>query len=275
MKTLKSYPFEIILESGDISTGPRWDAVESPAGLGAHGATHFIHPATCLPSAVPATSALGQRTALSWRPDCRAGTTRQRTSGWGSSALTTRQPCVSIAPSCFLLGAGSGFALELKVLFEVTDMNFCWACPKSAWKTCGQLPWTGPRPLPAALPEFLGAVAVGDWGAKQQGPVTVHVTCQDSTGEATCGLPSFHLHGPTSCCLSHQLPLAGQWMAGSCPGRGPEGHSGVWDTHGKPGWQRPRGPGMPAPGAFLHLLRLRPQNCPSGHRGFRWFGARG
>lgn len=200
-------------------------------GLGAHGATHFIHPATCLPSAVPATSALGQRTALSWRPDCRAGTTRQRTSGWGSSALTTRQPCVSIAPSCFLLGAGSGFALELKVLFEVTDMNFCWACPKSAWKTCGQLPWTGPRPLPAALPEFLGAAAVGDWGAKQQGPVTVHVTRQDSTGEATCGLPAFHPLSPTSCCLSHQLPLAGQWMAGSCPGRGPQAHGGVWGTH--------------------------------------------
>lgn len=160
-------------------------------GLGAHGATHFIHPAACLPSAVPAFSALGRRTALSsWRPDCRAGTRGQH--------IAPRQPCVSVAPSCFLLGSGSGFALELK------------SCLRSQTGiSVGRVPSTSGRPVDGCCglsPALCQQPCQGYWGclSGRLGRETaraghLHVTRQDSAGEATCGLPSSHLHGPTSC----------------------------------------------------------------------------
>lgn len=76
-------------------------------------------------------------------------------------------------------------------------MNFCWTCPQYVWKTCGRLLWTGPCPLPAALPGFLG-LPQWETGERNGKAGHLHVTRQNSAGEATCGLPSSHLHGPTS-----------------------------------------------------------------------------
>lgn len=226
MRTLKSYPFEIILDLGDVSTGPRWGAVESPARP--RGAwRHAFHPSSCLPAECrAATSALGQRTALSWRPGCRAGTVRQCASG-GGSALATRQPCVNIARPA---SSGRWFwvCFGIKAPLEVTDV-FLLGVSQVARKLRGGCPGLSP------------AGAVGD-GCETGGSVTA---C-DSPGQRRS-----HLHGPRAAACPAGFPALGRaWrQAALAVTLGPR------VGHAREAWPAEAHRARPAgAGASVHLL---------------------
>lgn len=315
-----------IPESGD---GLHWPLLgvpsKAPPRLRLPGAAAFH------PSSLPCSAHGQRRTALSWRPyrearDCSAqnarliratrrerGAARRKPSTASSELLRAEPspfesaPCDTASPALVRRlcpasswALSSGFALGLKSCLKLldTDMNFCWACPKSlsedlrAAGVRGVMLADGAAcPLPGVVYQGLpqGEIGVKELGqgfscfeenskgmgrgGNQRWPGQTR-PLSGAAGGARAVRLSFCVGSGlvtrlrAAACSTHQLSrVEGGWrLGGAALACAPRAAGKAWGA---------RRAGLVEAGGPWHTATWSlppsacPQNCPQGHRGFR------